>query len=170
MGRRALIERIEHYPLADAFRIDGPTSAALAATLRLYDDAEKAKRSIPLLQLLSTSADNLKNRAERMAPQLAACDVVAAAEVTQGTAHLSGCESGSDELPTWRIEIEPAHTEGEAADVEKLAAALIDGEPGVVARIEGRRLVIDLRSVIPWQDIELITAFESLNAEEEEEG
>ena len=167
VGRRASIERIERHLLADAFRIDGPTSAALAATLHLYADAEKAKRSIPLLQLLSTSPDNLKNRAERMAPQLAACDAVASAEVTQGVAHLSGCECAGDELPTWRIEIEPAHAPGEPGDAEKLAAKLIEGEPGVVSRTEGRRLVIDLRSVIPWQDIELVTAFEAMNEEEE---
>ncbi len=170
VGRRGSLERIERHPLADALRIDAPTSAALAATLHLYADAQKAKHSIPLLQLLSTSKDNLKNRAQRMAPQLAACDSVASVEVTEGVAHLSGCDCASDELPTWRIEIEPAHAAGEPIDVRRLAGKLMEGEPGVVARTEGQRLVIDLRSVIPWQDIELVTAFEAMDADEEVEG
>ncbi|MEA1950918.1 MAG: L-seryl-tRNA(Sec) selenium transferase [Planctomycetota bacterium] len=170
-GRRAALERIEHHPLADALHIDGPTSAALAATLHLYADAEKAKRGIPLLQLLSTSTDNLKNRAERIATQLAACDVVQSAEVTEGVTQLSdyGCGCASDKIPTWRIEIEPAHVDGQPKNAEQLAAELLEGEPGVVARIEGDRLVIDLRSVIPWQDIELVTAFEAMDADEDEE-
>lgn len=167
-GRRGSLERIERHPLTDAFRIDGPTSAAIAATLHLYADADKAKRSIPLLQLLCTSKDNLKNRAERIAPQLAACDAVASAEVIEGIAHISGCKCASDELPTWQIIIEPARADGEPIDAEKLAAELLEGEPGMVARTEGDRLVIDLRSVIPWQDIELVAAFEAMDADEDE--
>ncbi|MBN2294298.1 MAG: L-seryl-tRNA(Sec) selenium transferase [Pirellulales bacterium] len=168
VGRRAALERIEHHPLADAMHISGPTSAALAATLHLYADADKAKREIPLLQLLSTSTDNLKNRAQRIATQLAACDAVESVEITEGVAHLSGCEC-DDELPTWRIEIEPADINGKPRSAEQLAADLIEGEPGVVGRVEGDRLVIDLRSVIPWQDIELVTAFEAMDADEDED-
>ncbi len=185
VGRRAALERIEHHPLADAWHIDGPTSAALAATLHLYTDTEKAKRSIPLLQLLSTSADNLKNRAERIATQLAACDAVETAEVTEGMTQIRdcgfgcgsncecdagcGCGCANDKIPTWRIEIDPAHIDGQPMNAEQLAAELLEGEPGVVTRIEGDRLVIDLRSVIPWQDIELVTAFEAMDKDEDEE-
>jgi len=174
-GRRSLVERIERHALADACRMDGPMSAALAATLQLYSDAERAKHSIPLLQLLSASADNLKNRAERLAPQLAACDAVESAVVTPGTVSLSGQDAAINSLAGWRIEIEPAKAYGEKMGggqltVERLGAELLRGEPGVVAAAEGERLVIDLRSVIPWQDIELVAAFEAMDEDEEEEG
>ncbi len=129
-GRRALLERIEQHPLAAACRLDECASAALAATLRLYCEPERAKQDIPLLQLLSASADNLKNRCERLAPQLAACDAVESAQVKQGTVFLSGYNLPGDELTSWRIEIEPAKTEGEKngggrAALERLAAALV---------------------------------------------
>ena len=63
-----------------AMRVDKITLAALGATLRLYRDPQSAERSLPLLTLLSTPLANLKNRAERLAPQLAATQAVAAAE------------------------------------------------------------------------------------------
>ena len=66
------------------------TLAALAATLRLYQDPETAEQRIPLLILLTTSLENLRNRAERLAPQLAACAVVATAEPYQDTTFLGG--------------------------------------------------------------------------------
>jgi len=62
-GRKALVEKIERHPLARALRGDKITLAALAATLRLYRDPEKARLSVPILHLLTTSAENLKNRA-----------------------------------------------------------------------------------------------------------
>ncbi len=84
-------------------------------------------------------------------------------------AHLGGCDCTGEQLPTWRIEIEPAHAQDEAIDVQRLAAELLDGEPGVAARTEGQRLVVDLRSVMPWQDIELVAAFEAMDADEKGE-
>ena len=67
VGRRTLIETLERHPAAAAMQADRLTLAALQATLRLYRDPEKARRAIPLLRLLHTSAANLKNRAERLA-------------------------------------------------------------------------------------------------------
>ena len=72
VGRQSLVDEITRHPLTRALRVDKLTLAALAATLRLYRDPAKARRSVPLLQLLSTSVENLKGRAERLAPQMAA--------------------------------------------------------------------------------------------------
>ena len=68
VGRRPLIQSIERHPLARTLRVGKLTLAALAATLRLYRDAEKARHVVPLLRLLGTSAENLQNRASAAGP------------------------------------------------------------------------------------------------------
>ena len=132
------------------------TLAALAATLRLYRDAETVRLRVPLLRLLTTSMDNLKNRAERLAPQAAAAAVAAEAEAIVDVAQLEGGATPARELPTYCVAIKPA-----SMSVEQLAAALRNGAPSVVGRIKDGRLLLDLRSVLPRQDLELINALEA---------
>lgn len=53
-----------------AMRVDKMTLAALAATLRLYRDEEKAKQEVPILRMLSMPTENLKLRATKLAQQI----------------------------------------------------------------------------------------------------
>ena len=76
---QALIEQINRHPLARALRVDKLTLAALGATLRLYQDPDTVEQKVPLRILLSTPVENLHNRADRLAPQLAACDAIVTA-------------------------------------------------------------------------------------------
>jgi len=107
-GRKALIEKIEHHPMARALRIGKLTLAALAGTLRLYRDPGRACHGIPILQLLSTSVENLKNRAERLAPQAAATAAVREAKAVADTSRLNGKHTPAREVPTWCIALKPA--------------------------------------------------------------
>jgi L-seryl-tRNA(Ser) seleniumtransferase len=162
LGRKATIEKIQKHPFARALRVDKLTLAALAATLRLYRDEEKAKQAVPLLQLLGTSAENLKNRAERLAPQIAAVKkVVASAIPVQDITYLGGGSIPTQQLSTWCIAITPA-----SLSVDRLAASLRAGIRPVVGRIQQDRLLLDLRSVFPRQDIDLVAAVEALGKEE----
>lgn len=162
LGRKPLLERIERHPLAPAFRPGKLTLAALGATVRLYRDPEKAKRAVPLLHLLGTSVENLKNRAERLAPQIAAARVVAKAEPLSDVTYLGRDPIPAQQLSTWCIAIEP-----KGMSVERLAAALRTGTPAVVGRVQPERLLLDLRSVMPRQDQDLVAAVLALDGEKE---
>jgi L-seryl-tRNA(Ser) seleniumtransferase len=159
LGRKVLVERIERHPMARALRADKLTLAALAATLRLYRDPQKARLSIPLLHLLSISAENLKNRAERLAPQAAATPAVREAEAISDVTQLGWGSIPTEELPTWCVAIRPA-----AMTAARLAAALRAGTPLVVGRVNKDRFLLDLRSVLPRQDTELLAALEALGS------
>ncbi|HYW79011.1 MAG TPA: L-seryl-tRNA(Sec) selenium transferase, partial [Thermoguttaceae bacterium] len=160
LGRKKLVEQIERHPLARALRVDKLTLGALAATLRLYRDPEKAQRSIPLLQLLSTSVENLQNRAERLAPQIDAASIVEKAEAVAGSTFLGGGSIPTQELATWCISIKPAH-----GSVDRLATLLRTASPSVVGRIQQDRLLLDLRSVLPRQDMQLVTVIDAIGQE-----
>ncbi len=161
VGRTAMVRRLEKHPMARALRVDKLTLTSLAATLRLYRDEEQARRAIPLLHLLSTSAENLQNRARRLTPQLAAAAVVDEAEPIAATTYLGGGSIPTQELSTWCIALKPAEM-----TVDRLAAALRTGTPSVVGRVQQDRLLLDLRSVLPRQDTQLVAAVEALRAAE----
>lgn len=159
LGRRKLVESITKHPLARALRVDKLTLAALHATLRLYRDPETAMQSIPLLQLVSTAQDNLRGRAERLAPQLAACSALESAEAVPDVAYLGGGSLPNQELKTWCIALIPAQS-----TTERLAQSLRLGTPSVVGRIQNDRLLLDLRGVFPHQDQQLLEVIERLSA------
>jgi L-seryl-tRNA(Ser) seleniumtransferase len=159
VGRRTLIHKIMKHPLMRALRVDKMTLAALAATLRLYGDLEVAERSVPLLSLLSTPLENLKNRAERLAPQLAATGAVAKAEPIQDVAYLGGGSVPTQQIGTWCVALTPRE-----GTVDALSDALRTGSRSVVGRIKGGRLLLDLRTVFPRQEADLIGAVQALAA------
>jgi L-seryl-tRNA(Ser) seleniumtransferase len=157
VGKRAPIEAAARHPLARALRVDKLTLAALAGTLRLYRDPQQAKQTIPLLRFLSTSVENLKGRAERLAPQMAACRAIARAEAVADTTYLGGGSVPTQKLATWCVALAPSEM-----SVDKLAARLRTGKPSVIGRVHEERLYLDLRTVFPRQDIELVAAVQAL--------
>ncbi|MCA9188781.1 MAG: L-seryl-tRNA(Sec) selenium transferase [Planctomycetales bacterium] len=147
VGRREVIEKLLAHPLMRALRVDKVTLAALAATLRLWRDPLTAELHVPLLTLVATSVENLKNRAERLVPQLAACSVVGTAEVVEGSTYLGGGAVPGQLLPTWCVALTPAKE-----SVDRLAELLRRQTPSVFGRVHQNRLLLDLRSVLPSQD------------------
>lgn len=161
VGRRALVERISAHPMMRALRLDKALLAGLAATLRLYRDPKQAQREIPLLALLATSLDNLRNRAERLAPQLGSSAHVTSAEAMPDVTYLGGGSVPTQQIPTWCIALTPA-----GQTVNELARELRSGHPAVVGRIHQDRLLLDLRSVLPSQDAQLVDVMGNLPAKE----
>jgi L-seryl-tRNA(Ser) seleniumtransferase len=157
VGRRDLVERIAKHPMTRALRVDKLTLAALAATLRLYRNPEEARRKIPLLELLTTPVENLKLRAERLAPQLAAANAVASATPVEDVTYLGGGAVPNQELKTWAVAIAPRDL-----SVDRLAHALRTGTPSVVGRIQDGKFLLDLRTVFARQDQDLVTAVSQL--------
>jgi L-seryl-tRNA(Ser) seleniumtransferase len=153
-GRQESIEQISRHLLMPALRPGKLTLAALAATLRLYRDQRQADRSVPLLSLLSTPLDNLKNRAERLAPQLAATGI-AQVEIVKSEALLAPGIGPSRAIASYALALTPS-----SGSAQSLAAALRAGKSSVVGRVENARFLIDLRTVLPRQDVELVGAVE----------
>jgi len=158
-GRSKYLHCIARHPMMRALRVDKITLAALGATLRLYRNPEASERSIPLLSLLSTPVENLRNRAERLAPQMAAAPAIADAQPVEDTAFLGGGSVPAQQIPTWCVALTPARS-----GLDALATALRCGTPAVVGRIQQNRLLLDLRSVLPRQDIELVEAVNAVHS------
>jgi L-seryl-tRNA(Ser) seleniumtransferase len=153
VGDRDLVRRIEEHPLFAASRIGALPSATIAATLELYDDRSRLAESLPLLQLLSASVDNLRQRAERLAPQLAQIPGIQAAEPIATENSLGIARYSENVRPSYGIGLSTA-----GGDAHELAVRLRAATIPVVGRLVGARLVLDLRTVFPRQDQQIVDA------------
>jgi L-seryl-tRNA(Ser) seleniumtransferase len=152
VGRRELIQRVEKDPLMRAFRLDKMTLAALAATLRLYRTEDEALRSVPVLRMLATPEEELRRRAEALAAALVGVNGLSA-EVRRDEAYVGGGSLPEQTMPSWVVAVSAA-----GLSDEELAQRLRRGEPAVVGRLQQGRLLLDVRTVLPGQDAELVEA------------
>jgi L-seryl-tRNA(Ser) seleniumtransferase len=136
LGRSALVERLRRHPFARALRVDKLTLAALEATL--------TGPPPPVALALSSRADDLLVRAEKLAADLSA---ELPAEAVPSVAAVGGGGAPGVEIPSAAVAL-PAH----------LAAPLRLGEPPVVGYVARGRLLLDLVMVPPDQDRVLAAA------------
>lgn len=157
IGKKEWITKLQSHPLMRALRVDKMTLAALHATLLEYRNADAAWREIPLLSLLSTSESNLQNRAERLAPQIAATPMVQTAVALRGEATIGGGSVPTQTIPSWCVVVTP-----QGMRLDDMTKSLRTGNPAVVPRVQHGQIWLDLRSVFPRQDQDLVAAFTAL--------
>jgi len=142
VGRKDLIQRLRKNPMTRALRLDKLIIAALEATLRLYGDAEHARRQIPTLRLLTRAESEIAALAHRLQPAVAAACADCATVSVQACASQIG--SGAlpvDLLPSAALVLTPR---GEWK-VDALAARLRALPRPVIGRIYQDALWLDLR-------------------------
>jgi L-seryl-tRNA(Ser) seleniumtransferase len=154
VGRRALVQRLQQHPLMRALRVDKLTLAALEATLLEYR-AGRAAASVPVVRMLTTSAEQIEARAEQLAAHLHAAGWRVA--LMSGVSAVGGGSAPGFELETVLLAVE--HPQWSAATLEATLRGL---DPPVVARIDSDRVVLDLRTVFEEQDAPLATALVAL--------
>lgn len=151
LGDDALVRQVKSQPLFAAHRVNGLASATLAATLEFYRDPDRARFNVPLLSLVDTPLENLRTRAERLAPQMAESAAASAEAVSLPAS--SHAAPAVCRLPSWGIALTP-RSGTSAALVERLSQVPYP----VVGRLESDRFVLDLRTVFPRQDLDLVSA------------
>jgi L-seryl-tRNA(Ser) seleniumtransferase len=144
VGRRKYIEMMKENPLTRAFRIDKMTVAALEATLREYLDPEKAILEVPTLRMLTLSYEVLKNRANELNGLLESIIDKNRAEfkVEKGISAVGGGAMPEAELPTAVVSVRPSNMHA-----GELQAALRQGEPAVMGRVQDEKFIMDLRTI-----------------------
>ena len=144
VGTRSHVARLRSNPLVRALRVDKVTLALLGVTLRLYAGKE-SREQIPFYRMLAISTEALRERATRIAAQ------IAEATVTDMESRVGGGSLPQAVIPSVGIAIPSAQSDG-------VAARLRRGTPPIVARIEDQRVVLDLRTVAPEHDGAIVHA------------
>jgi L-seryl-tRNA(Ser) seleniumtransferase len=152
IGTLALIERLRAHPLARAVRVDKLVLASLEATLRLLLDPQTARERVPTLRMITAPPDELFRRAKRLARALGR-RLAAPVALSPGVSRAGSGAFPVLELPTFVVEIEPG-----PLGAAEAARRLRRGIPSVFVRIAKDRLMVDVRTVFPDEERELVSA------------
>jgi len=152
-GKKDLVARVRRHPLFRALRVDKLTIAAMEATLGAY--LRGAIDEIPALRMIRLSAEELQRRTDsfvrELMPQLPAGEVEVA--VADSAPLVGGGSTPTQSLPAKIIRIASARYS--AAQLEQRLRCAPAGI-SVIARVEENRLVLDLRTVFPEQEPQLL--------------
>jgi L-seryl-tRNA(Ser) seleniumtransferase len=158
IGSREAIGRIEGDPLMRALRVDKMTLTALEATLRLASDPEHARGRIPLWAMIAAPVAEITARAEALAALIRAQTGLDAA-LTASKAYIGGGSAPIHAIPSAAVTLSPPFPHSEPAGSEgAFADALRRCDPPVVARVRKGAVILDLRSVLRNQDVQLLDA------------
>jgi L-seryl-tRNA(Ser) seleniumtransferase len=135
LGEAGLVERVRRFPLARAMRVDKLTLAAMEATL--------TGPPPPVLTALSAAQPDLLRRARAIASALGP----ELAEAVPSDAAVGGGGAPGVVLSSAAVALAP-----------RLAGPLREGEPPVVGRVSGDRLLLDLLTVPAELDDTLVAA------------
>jgi L-seryl-tRNA(Ser) seleniumtransferase len=152
-GRSDLIGTIRRHPLMRAMRVDKMTYAALEATLQEYV-AGRAADTVPAIRMLSTDVEEIRRRAGAIVDGL---DKNVTGQLIDGNSTLGGGSAPGSSLAT--VLIAATHATVSATELETLLRL---SDPHVVARIQDQRVVIDLRTVMPDQDEQVLRILNAL--------
>ena len=93
-----------------------------------------------------------------MVGQISHLGLVGAADVVESEAMLGGGSLPTEKIPTWCVSIQAA-----GISIDKFAGKLRNATPAVIGRVSKDRLLLDMRTIAPADDIRLVEIFESLS-------
>jgi L-seryl-tRNA(Ser) seleniumtransferase len=133
------------------YRVEKLIYGALEATLASYLTG-RALAEVPVLRLISMSQDEVRTRAhvfKRRARKTLPEGV--RLELIEGSSVVGGGSCPETALPTVLVSLESARQSANA-----LESCLRSQEPPIVPRVEQDRILIDLRTVFPSQEKDLL--------------
>jgi L-seryl-tRNA(Ser) seleniumtransferase len=145
-GDAALLARIRRNPMFRAMRIDKLSTLSLETALRSL--LLERWDHLPVLRMIRLTPEQIRARAARLAARLPG------AEVLPGQSLLGGGATPEQSLPTFLLALP-----GDAVALER---RLRQRPLPVIARIDADRLLLDLRTIAPEEEDDLLAALLSL--------
>ena len=154
VGQTDLLAKIRLHPLYRAIRADKLCLAALSATLLHYLKGE-AEQEIPLYQMLSRSLEDLTSQVQRW------IDRLQDGSALEGLSTVGGGSLPGETLPTCLFALK-------VKSPTNFAAQLRETNPPIIARVQEDLLLLDPRTVLPWQEETLLTSLQTILLERKE--
>jgi L-seryl-tRNA(Ser) seleniumtransferase len=155
-GKARMIAALKREPFFRALRCDKLILSALQTTVDLYL-SEAHEDAVPVLALLRTSNDDLRARAAVLLGKLNGLPLKVS--IGEGKAQIGGGTLPRSVIPSVTLDLLPS-----GVDLPQFAARLRGAVPPVIGYISGARFKLDLRTIFPGQDEQLVSAIqESLN-------
>ncbi len=156
-GSADAVRKIAAHPLARAVRADKSALAGVAATLRHYlrDDFT---HQIPIWRMISSSLEDLERRCQAWLERLPGSGV----EVITSNATVGGGSLPGETLESRALVFAQEALAKHGMTLDDAAHRLRNGAPSLVPHVEGGRLIIDARTVLPDQDDAVVDAIQRM--------
>ena len=164
-GKAKLVAALKRDPFFRALRCDKLILSALQATVDIYlggcgasrtqGDSTQAGAGIPVLEMLGASTDSLRARAVKIIAALAGTPLTAS--VGEGRAQVGGGALPQSTIPSVTVDL--AH---QTLQPQEMSARLRARPLPVIGYIERSKLKLDLRTIFPRQDGELVEAIRAV--------
>ncbi len=151
-GKEKLVAALKRNPFFRALRCDKLILSALEATADMY---MRGEQGIPVLEMLHASNDELRLRAEKIRSALDGLAVKAS--VGEGQAQIGGGTLPRSTIASVTLDL--VHT---AVKPQEFATRLRDRAVPVIGYVAQGSLRLDLRTIFPRQDEELIAAIRAV--------
>lgn len=142
IGKKEWIDKMKKNPLTRAFRIDKFTLAALEATLRDYLDPDVALKSIPTLQMMTATLDDLKPKGQKLYDLLSNEPEGYTVELTEDFGQIGGGSVPTQMIPSVVIALKTTKI-----SLDKLEEELRKVSLPIIARISKERMLFDVRTI-----------------------
>lgn len=142
IGKKEYIDQMKKNQLLRALRVDKVIISLLYHTLNTYFDEKQMEKNIPVIHMLSLSAESVKQKAVRLKEQLLY-------DAQKFTVEIRPCQSqvGGGSLPTELIDSYGIYISSAEQKIHLLEKKLRLADEHIITRIQNDKLIMDLRTV-----------------------
>jgi L-seryl-tRNA(Ser) seleniumtransferase len=151
-GKRRHIAALKREPFFRAVRCDKLVLTALQATVDCYLAGKSSE--LPALGMLEITTGDLRARAEALLGQIRELPLRAA--IGEGKAQVGGGSLPRAVIPSITLDLAPKEI-----SLDDFAGRLRRGSPPIIGYIAGGKFKMDLRTIFPQQDAQLVSALRS---------
>jgi L-seryl-tRNA(Ser) seleniumtransferase len=148
-GKRRHIAALKREPFFRALRCDKLILIALQTTVDLYLAGKS--NELPVLAMLEFTDDELRLRAEALLAQIS--DLPLRSSIGEGNAQIGGGSLPRAVIPSVTLDLR-----SDKISLEDFAARLRRGSPPIVGYIAGGKFKLNLRTIVPRQDTQVVCA------------
>ncbi|MEE9441316.1 MAG: L-seryl-tRNA(Sec) selenium transferase [candidate division Zixibacteria bacterium] len=147
VGSDKLVKKIKSNPIFRTVRCDKISFAVMAKILSLYLQGERFEE-IPIWKMISATPAELKKRGEAILTAAGKKNIILRAS----KAYLGGGSTPEQSIPSLVISIKTK------SNPNKFAASFRNFSPPIIGRVENDEFLIDLRTVFPKHDGDIVAA------------
>jgi L-seryl-tRNA(Ser) seleniumtransferase len=151
-GKRRHIVALKREPFFRALRCDKLVLTAMQTAVDCYL-ADKSNE-LPALAMLEITIGELRVRAEALLAQIRGLPL--RSSIGEGKAHVGGGSLPRAVIPSVTLDLQP-----DKVSLEDFAARIRRGSPPIVGYIAGGKFKLDLRTIFPRQDAQVVGALRS---------
>lgn len=141
-GKKKYIEKMKKHPLARALRVDKMTFAAMEESLKKYRDHSVAMRDIPVLRMITSPAEVLRARAEKLAALIREEENGFEVRIAEVSDQIGGGSAPMVYLPGYAVAL--SSPEMTTKGIERM---LRKNDVPVIARIREDELLLSVRTL-----------------------